>query len=148
MMKSLKETGVFKLPLEFKQRLEDFLVYSIDKQKTVELIDECYKQYNYLIDPHTAVAYGAYINLNNNLKGKTVVVSTASPYKFIETVNDVFKVSKQGLELAKDIKEITNVSYPKLLEDIYNNEISKTVWTKENMEQNLIKMIGEIDESC
>ena len=66
MMKSLKETGIFKLPLEFKQRLEDFLVYSIDKQKTVDLIDECYKQYNYLIDPHTAVAYGAYINLNNN----------------------------------------------------------------------------------
>ena len=53
-----------------------------------------------------------------------------------------------NIENAKDIKEITNVSYPKLLEEIYNNEISKTVWTKENMEQNLIKMIGEIDESC
>ena len=45
MMKSLKETGIFKLPLEFKQRLEDFLVYSIDKQKTVELFFSSYNSF-------------------------------------------------------------------------------------------------------
>ena len=148
LMLDLKNKGSYQLPVEYHDELNDFYAYSINPKDTVEYIKEVYNKYNYLIDPHTAVAYGAYINLNNNLQGKTVVVSTASPFKFIETVNDVFKVSKQGLELAKDIKEITNVSYPKLLEEIYNNEIAKTVWTKENMEQNLIKMIGEIDESC
>ena len=30
----------------------------------------------------------------------------------------------------------------------YNKELNKTVWTKENMEENIIKMIGELDESC
>ena len=39
MMISLKETGIFKLPCEFKDRLSSFLVNSIDKQKTVELIN-------------------------------------------------------------------------------------------------------------
>ncbi len=148
MMISLKETGIFKLPIKFKERLNSFLVNSIDKQKTVELIEQCYKEYNYLIDPHTAVAYGAYLNLNDKLQGKTVVVSTASPYKFLETVNQVFNIDKEGLDLVKQIKEITNVEYPNVLEEIYNKELNKIVWTKENMEQNIIKMIGELDESC
>lgn len=148
MMTSLKETGVFKLPEKFKERLNSFLVNSIDKQKTVELIEQCYNEYKYLIDPHTAVAYGAYLNLKDKLEGKTVVVSTASPYKFLETVNQVFKINKEGLELVKEIKEQTNVNYPIVLEEIYNKELNKTVWTKENMEENIIKMIGDLDESC
>jgi len=148
MMNSLKETGIFKLPSKFKERLNSFLVSSIDKQKTVELIEKCYNDHQYLIDPHTAVAYGAYLNLYDKLQGKTVVVSTASPYKFLETVNQVFNINKEGLELVKQIKEITKVDYPNSLEEIYNKEINKIVWTKENMEQNIIKMIGELDESC
>lgn len=148
MMISLKETGIFKLPGEFKDRLSSFLVNSIDKQKTVELIEQCYNEYKYLIDPHTAVAYGAYLNLNDKLQGKTVVVSTASPYKFLETVNKVFNINKEGLDLVKEIKKITNVEYPNVLEEIYNKQLDKTVWTKENMEENIIKMIGELDESC
>lgn len=148
MMISLKETGIFKLPGEFKDRLSSFLVNSIDKQKTVELIEQCYNEYKYLIDPHTAVAYGAYLNLKDKLQGKTVVVSTASPYKFLETVNKVFNINKEGLDLVKEIKKITNVEYPNVLEEIYNKQLDKTVWTKENMEENIIKMIGELDESC
>lgn len=148
MMISLKETGIFKLPGEFKDRLSSFLVNSIDKQKTVELIEQCYNEHKYLIDPHTAVAYGAYLNLNDKLQGKTVVVSTASPYKFLETVNKVFNINKEGLDLVKEIKKITNVEYPNVLEEIYNKQLDKTVWTKENMEENIIKMIGELDESC
>ncbi len=148
MMMNLKEKGIFELPEQYKNKLDDFLSFSIDKKQTVSLIEKCYKENKYLIDPHTAVAYGAYINLKNNLNGKTVIVSTASPYKFIETVNDVFKVDKEGLELVKEISNITNFSYSIILEKIYNSQINKTIWQKENMEQNLIKMIGELDESC
>ena len=148
MMNSLKETGIFKLPNEFKERLNSFLVNSINRDETVKLIENCFNENDYLIDPHTAVAYGAYLNLKDQLKGKTVVVSTASPYKFIETVNKVFNVNEEELQLVKQIKEKTKVNYPAELECIYNNKLNKTVWTKENMEENLVKMIGEIDESC
>ena len=148
MMNSLKETGIFKLPNEFKERLNSFLVNSINRDETVKLIENCFNENDYLIDPHTAVAYGAYLNLKDQLKGKTVVVSTASPYKFIETVNKVFNVNEEELQLVKQIKEKTKVNYPTELECIYNNKLNKTVWTKENMEENLVKMIGEIDESC
>ena len=148
MMNSLKETGIFKLPNEFKERLNSFLVNSINRDETVKLIENCFNENDYLIDPHTAVAYWSYLNLKDQFNGKTVVVSTASPYKFIETVNKVFNVNEEELQLVKQIKEKTKVNYPAELECIYNNKLNKTVWTKENMEENLVKMIGEIDESC
>ena len=148
LMSDLKETGIFELPNKYKEKLDCFLSYSINKEETVEYITDCYNQYNYLIDPHTAVAYGTAINLIDELDGQTVVVSTASPYKFIETVNKVFNVDKEGYELVKQIKELSKVEYPELLNSIYNNKMNKIVWDKESMEENLIKMIGEIDESC
>ena len=148
LMSDLKETGIFELPNEYKNKLDCFLSYSINKEETVEYIDKCYKQYDYLIDPHTAVAYGSTINLIDKLDGQTVVVSTASPYKFIETVNKVFNVNKEGYELVKEISELSKVEYPELLNSIYNNKMNKVVWDKESMEENLVKMIGEIDESC
>ena len=148
LMNDLKETGIFELPNKYKEKLDCFLSYSINKEETVEYITDCYNQYNYLIDPHTAVAYGTAINLIDELDGQTVVVSTASPYKFIETVNKVFNVDKEGYELVKQIKELSKVEYPELLNSIYNNKMNKIVWDKESMEENLIKMIGEIDESC
>ncbi len=148
LMNDLKETGIFELPKEYKEKLNCFLAYSINKEETVKYIDDCYNQYDYLIDPHTAVAYGAAVNLLEQLEGNTVVVSTASPYKFIETVNKVFKVNKEGYELVKEISKLSNVQYPELLNSIYNNNMNKIVWDKEEMEDNLVKMIGEIDESC
>ena len=44
-----------------------------------------YSSKHYLIDPHTAVGYLGQKKFK--LKNKTVVVSTASPFKFVETVN-------------------------------------------------------------
>ena len=147
-MNDLKESGKFELPAEYKPKLDCFLAYSVDRSKTVENIQKCYNEYNYLIDPHTAVAYGAYYNLSNQLNGQTIVVSTASPYKFIETVNEIFNVEKEGYDLVKEINKLSNVKYPELLSKIYNNKMNKIVWDKESMEENLVKMIGEIDENC
>ena len=148
LMNDLKESGKFELPAEYKPKLDCFLAYSVDRSKTVENIQKCYNEYNYLIDPHTAVAYGAYYNLSNQLNGQTIVVSTASPYKFIETVNEIFNVEKEGYDLVKEINKLSNVKYPELLSKIYNNKMNKIVWDKESMEENLVKMIGEIDENC
>lgn len=148
LMNNLKETGIFELPVQFKEKLNCFKAYSVDKNTTVKYIEQCFNQYKYLIDPHTAVAYGAYLNLKDQLNGKTVVVSTASPYKFIETVNNVFNINKSGLELVEEVSKITNFNYPELLKNIYENKINKTIWEKENMESNLFKMIGDFDESC
>lgn len=148
LMTDLKENDSYELPLQYKKKLECFLAYSVNQTQTVSFIKECYGKYNYLIDPHTAVAYGTYNHFEKDLDGKTIVVSTASPYKFIETVNDVFDVAKHGLEMVKEISNITNFNYPKELEKIYNKEFKKTVLLKNTMEEELWSMIGEIDENC
>lgn len=148
LMNDLKTSGRYTLPSEYKEALKDFKAYSLSKEETVKHIEKVYNQYNYLIDPHTAVAYGAYDALKAELVGKTIVVSTASPYKFIETVDEIFKTGKNGLEEVKELEEQTGCKAPKVLYDIYNSSYKKTVWSKENMEEALIKLIGEIDENC
>ena len=45
------------------------------------------------------------------------------------------------------IAEITNTNVPKILYDIYNSNHQNIVWKKEEMENNLRKLIGEIDEN-
>ena len=48
----------------------------------------------------------------------------------------------------KAIEKETGCLAPKVLYDIYNTPFNKTVWSKEEMEEKLIKLIGEIDENC
>lgn len=148
LMKDLKEQGKFTLPSEYHHKLDDFISYSVTKEETVDAIKDCYEKYNYLIDPHTAVGYKAYDEVNSKLNGKTVVVSTASPFKFVETVNEVFKEDLCDLELINKIADTCNLNVPNILSDIYNFKYNKVVWKKEEMESNLRKLIGEIDENC
>lgn len=147
LMNDLKETGKFTLPSLYHNKLNDFLAYCVSKDDTVKAIKNCYEKYNYLIDPHTAVGYEAYENLKDNLTGKTIVVSTASPFKFVETVNEVFNFQEEGLELIEKIANKVSMEVPAILSDIYNYKYDKVVWKKSDMESNLRKLIGEIDEN-
>ena len=147
LMDELNKTGKYTLPSEYRDKLTDFYAYSVSKEATVKYIEKCYKDYGYLIDPHTAVGYGAYVNLSDKLDGKTVVVSTASPFKFVEKVEEVFNTSKTGLAQIEEIARVTNTVVPQVLYDIYNSTFEKTVWSKDEMEENLRKLIGEIDEN-
>ena len=145
---SKRKGSKYTLPEIYRNKLNDFYAYSVNKADTVKYIKECYENKNYLIDPHTAVAYGAYENLKDKLSGKTVVVSTASPFKFIETVDEIFNTNKEGFERINEIANITSTLVPEILYNIYNSKYDKVVWKKENMEENLRKLIGEIDENC
>lgn len=148
MMVSLKENGTFTLKEEYRNKLNSFLATSINKEETKELIKKCFNEYNYLIDPHTAVGYGAYLKHKDSLKGKTLIASTASPYKFIETVDEIFNTNKEGIDRINKISEITNLEIPEILKEIYSNNYKKEIWKKEEMEDNLRKLIGELDENC
>lgn len=148
MMDDLKNHGSFKLDKAYQANLKDFLATSITQEETSLLIKKCYEENHYLIDPHTAVAYGAYLNKEQQLKGKTLIVSTASPYKFIETIDQIFQTNKDGLDRVNEIAKLTNMPVPKILEKIYQKPYDKVIWNKENMEENLRKLIGDLDENC
>ena len=147
-MDDLKNKGKFEFPKDLKNNLSDFIAYYINKEDTIKYIDKCFKENDYLIDPHTAVAYGSYLNLKDKLNGKTVVVSTASPFKFIESVNEIFNFNDKDIDLVEKISKASHFKIPNVLYEIYNKKVNKIIWEKDEMEINLRKLIGEIDESC
>ena len=61
---------------------ELFLSYSSDDVSTYECMQYYFNKYNYVMDPHTAVAADAVRSLKNALVSKTVILSTAHPAKF------------------------------------------------------------------
>lgn len=148
LMNDLKVYGKFELPIEYKGKLSDFVAYHVSNDDTIKYIEKCYKELNYLIDPHTAVAYGCYLNFKDQLEGETIVVSTASPYKFMESLEKIFKLDGNGIEKVENLSKICKIEIPEVLYAIYNKKVNKIVWNKDNMEENLRKFIGELDESC
>ena len=61
---------------------ELFLSYSSDDISTYECMQYYFNKYNYVMDPHTAVAADALRSLKDALVSKTVILSTAHPAKF------------------------------------------------------------------
>ena len=82
-----------------------FISYSVDDVSTVKAMNDTHASYNYLIDPHTAVAIEAVDQINEKLNGNTLILSTAHPAKFPEIIKDA------DLELSE---------IPKTLLDVYN----------------------------
>lgn len=113
-MELLKTKGEYVFPYK-----PDFIyAYSTDERTTLNIIKEIYRQYGYLIDPHTAVAYSAYSEYRKEKKDscKTVIVSTASPYKFAQTVCEAFGKHFDVGEAIQYLKELgfslPDVNYP------------------------------------
>ena len=84
-MARLNTEGTYTVSDELKARLaEEFYGGCCDEEKTAAVIRRVWKDHGYLIDPHTAVAYGVmeeYRQASGDA-AQTVFVSTASPFKF------------------------------------------------------------------
>lgn len=85
LMDDLKKKGKFLLEEdELKEIQKSFLAESCDQEETENAILDCYQKEKYLIDPHTAVAYGCYQKMA--LSNHILILSTASPLKFPSTI--------------------------------------------------------------
>jgi threonine synthase len=86
------------------------------EEETMVTIREVFDTYGYLIDTHTAVAYKALCDHRaaSGEDNTTVVVSTASPFKFCESViGSLGRPSTYGgAELIEELQELTGASAP------------------------------------
>ena len=84
MMAQLKETGRYDIGEAARNALEaDFWADWCGEDETRAAIRRTFEQTGYLADTHTAVAFGVYEKYREaGDTTKTVIVSTASPYKF------------------------------------------------------------------
>ena len=125
-MQNLNEKGFFKLEKdELKKIRENFSAEKINDTDTLRIIKDFFINYGFILDPHTATAVGATYKVKNN--SKTVVLGTAHPYKFLETIKLAIGKNvdppKQFLDLSKKNEKFEIVENK--LEDIKKYIIEK-----------------------
>jgi len=125
LMTDLNQKGQYTVSKAVQKRLnQEFYANYADENQTAAEINKQYRQDGYLIDPHTAVAsavYNTYLEETND-PTKTVILSTASPYKFATTVyKSIFgKIpeDKSDFDILKDLSQKTKTTIPKNLQNL------------------------------
>jgi threonine synthase len=123
LMAQLNGAGTYTITDEMRAQLDAFAGGYATEQDTADVIAKIYKQDNYIIDTHTAVAahvYEQYV-ANTGDKTPTVIASTASPYKFTRSVMNAIDPaydSKSDFELVDELHRLSGVKVPQAIEDI------------------------------
>ena len=87
-MKGIKEEGKYILSKKISEKInKDFLSASLNENEVLKVIQEVYEKHKVILDPHSAIAFGA-LKYKINLKGNNVVLATAHPCKFPDAIND------------------------------------------------------------
>ena len=117
LMEQLKTEGAYQVPdalLEKMKRL--FAAYSADDGEAMETIRDVWTEEEYLIDPHTAVAWRALdkYRADTDDQRPAVVLSTASPYKFPEAVLRAItgEAPEDGFAAMEELHRLTGEPVP------------------------------------
>ncbi|MDD4564909.1 MAG: threonine synthase [Eubacteriales bacterium] len=138
LMDSLDKNKEYKVRDRIKNGLEGFWAGFSNMEETNSTIGKMYSENGYLMDTHTAVAYKVYEDYKESTNDETVTViaSTASAYKFADSV-----AASIGLPLAEDgfanlraLHQETGVKIPTGLKNLEDKEIRhKGVLDKDDM---------------
>ena len=134
-MADLKDKGLF----EFKGDFDEFLCGFAKEDETRETIKKVFEEENYLIDPHTGVAKNIVDKLGLD---KTVILSTASPYKFSSTVLEALgeNLSDDEFQNIDILHEKTGVKIPSEIKKLKDKKIlHKTKILKNEIEEEVLK---------
>ena len=119
-MEALSQTGRYEVSDAIKAALkEQYWGGFCDEAGTTAAIAKYYKDYGYLIDTHTAVAASVMEQYRaaSGDKTPTVFVSTASPYKFCDSVLTAIGQTPagDGVELLDQLHDVTGTAVPRRL---------------------------------
>ena len=134
-MADLRDKGLFDFEGDFKE----FLCGYANEEETRKTIKKVFEEENYLIDPHTGVAKNIVDKLG--LKN-TVILSTASPYKFSSSVLEAIgeEVSNDEFENIDLLHKVTGVKIPKEIKKLKNKKIiHNTKISKEEIEREVME---------
>ena len=117
-MKSIKEKGKYLIDKENLEKINaDFLSSRMDQADILNTIKTVYEKFNIILDPHSAIGYGAFDKVN--LKGNNVVLATAHPCKFPDAIEKAINLKAElPNELAFVLDEKENY-------DIIENNLNK-----------------------
>ena len=135
LMKDLNEKGYYTVPEALLAAIQkEFGAGFCDDGDAQAVIGRVYRDYGYLMDPHTAS--GWFVAEQNRGENQMVVLSTASPYKFSTTVLTAIGGDTQGTEYERmeRLHALTGVPIPKNLASLQGKpELHTDVIPKEKM---------------
>ncbi len=150
LMNALSSKGSYEITEGMNKKLEDFIGGWASEQETGEAIEKVYQESNYVIDTHTAVAASVYHRYVKDTKDKTktVIVSTASPYKFAGSVLKALHIAnipEEDYEQALLLKQVSKTDIPKAVEELHtapilHNKVCKTDKMQRSVEE-ILKII-------
>lgn len=124
LMAALSGQGKYEISADMKAALADFYGNYANEAETADEIKRLYRSCGYVIDTHTAVAsavYQKYLKETGDSNTKTVIASTASPFKFTRSVMNAIDAKYDAMsdfELVDELSKIANVTVPQAIEEI------------------------------
>ena len=117
-MMKIKEEGKYSIDKEKLNLInQDFLSARMSETETLDVIKSVYEEFNIVLDPHTAIGYGAFDK--HDLNGNNIVLATAHPCKFPDAIQSAINIKA---ELPNELQFILN---EKENYDILENNIEK-----------------------
>ena len=116
LMKELTADGKYTITDAMKEKLGDFCGYYVTEAEDAQEIAKVYKDTGYVMDTHTAVAYKVYEDYRKESGDETptVIASTASAYKFAESVASAIGIGPctDGFAYVAALAKETDVPVP------------------------------------
>ena len=148
LMTELKTKGSYAITGEMKANLADFAAGYATEEQVTKTIHDIYEDTGYVMDTHTAVAATVYKAYKEDSKDdrKTVIASTASPYKFAGSVMSAIDPKYKGqddFKLIEELQKVSGTELPNAIKEIMNAEIRhNTECDVDQMEQTVKNILG------
>ena len=148
LMTELKKKGSYAITGEMKANLADFAAGYATEEQVAKTIHDIYEDTGYVMDTHTAVAATVYKAYREDSKDdrKTVIASTASPYKFAGSVMSAIDPKYKGqddFKLIEELQKVSGTELPNAIKEIMNAEIRhNTECDVDQMEQTVKNILG------
>lgn len=146
-MDALSKNGEYTITKEMMEKLSCFVGGYASEAETAANIKKVFDKAGYIMDTHTSVASCVYYDKAKDAGLKTVIASTASPYKFTRSVMDAIDKEKYDsmtdFELVDELNALSGVKIPEAIEEIRTAPIRHDiVCDKSEMQMTVEKILG------
>lgn len=148
LMKDLAEKGSYTVTKEMQKRMKDFIGGYASEAEDAKAIHFLYKNRGYVIDPHTGVAAAVWKNYRDTSgdETRTVIVSTASPYKFSKNVLKAISgpsLLEDEFAAADELENLSRVPVPAAIRELKDAPVRHTAECDvEDMEATVSRILG------
>ena len=147
-MEQLGAEGKYEITEEMKEKLREFYGNYANEEETAQTIRQVYEETGYVLDTHTAVGKAVYEKYKKETQAntKTVIASTASPFKFTRSVMTAIDKKYEDMEdfqLVDELSELAKIPVPQAIEEIRTAEIRhNTTAQVSQMAETVMEILG------